>query len=132
MAQGIETTLARRSSSLRVPIRGMHWHLYADPGPQQEEALPTYKSGLLRDWDCLPQLSSDSGRKDEPRGDEECGSNGDPFADWQGVEPMTYPEGCDDPDARRWYSRGRTDKMLEMHEQMMPMVERVIEIASQI
>lgn len=70
MAQTVEAAVSRSSTGLRIPIRGLHWHLYADPGPQQEEAFSSNKSGLLRDWDCLPFLSSHPRRKDEPRGNE--------------------------------------------------------------
>jgi hypothetical protein len=73
---------------------------------------------------------SSTDRSERARADAPDDNEPDPFADWHGVEPMQFPEDCNHPEARMWYSRGRTDKMLEMHEAIMPMVEKVIEKAS--
>lgn len=70
MAQRVEAKISRSSTGLRVCFRRLHGWNDADPGPFEKAAFSSNESGLLRDWDCLPFLSSHPGRKDEPRGNE--------------------------------------------------------------
>jgi hypothetical protein len=69
MAQGIEKDMAVRAASMRVPLRGLHFHLHADASSQPEETAHPDQRGLFRDSDSMPPVSSDIGREDEPRND---------------------------------------------------------------
>ncbi len=126
----IETETYRTIPRSRTPLLlGVRDYKCSYVSPQDEEGLDTHGARVGDGGGSVfppPRQDRVSGTRSEFRDDNEP----DPFADWQGVEPMKFPEGCDHPEARMWYSRGRTDKLLESIAAQDEMIKKVIEIAN--
>jgi hypothetical protein len=53
--------------------------------------------------------------------------SGDPFADYHNVEPMKFPENCDDIVKQSWYHKGRIDGQKEQFEKLMPVIDGMLD-----
>lgn len=97
MAQEPQKDLATLAASLRVPLRGLHPHLWADAGAFDEAQIHQDGAGLPGDRDSLPELPSDSRREDEPRTD----ALGSASRDRRSKHAQAVAKGCSEKHRRR-------------------------------
>jgi hypothetical protein len=81
---------------------------------------------ILRGCSFMSAMSSSGGRT-EARSDSRIDNEPDPFADYHNVEPMKFPENCDDIVKQSWYHKGRIDGQKEQFEKLMPVIDGMLD-----